>query len=127
MTEAAAWRVVSRAILFTLAVLIGLWLLGQLTSVIVRIVLATRNPAELKLGLESYVQFGASPRASIYLSAVARCYAFLQGRAFVTPQDVKSIGMDVLRHRVFVTYEAEAAEITAEDVIQRIFDHLPVP
>ena len=71
--------------------------------------------------------FGASPRASIALTQAARAHALLQGRAYVTPQDVKSIGMDVLRHRVLLTYEAEAEEKTVDDVLKEIFDHVPVP
>ncbi|HKY64293.1 MAG TPA: MoxR family ATPase [bacterium] len=99
----------------------------KIKDYIVRIVLATRNPAELKLGLESYVQFGASPRASIYLSAVARCYAFLQGRAFVTPQDVKTMAPDVLRHRILLTYMAEAEGLSSDEVLKKILDQLEVP
>jgi MoxR-like ATPase len=94
---------------------------------IVEVVHATRNPAEAGLDLASYIQYGASPRATIFLSRAARGHAFLEGRGYVTPQDVKSIGYDVLRHRVTVTYEAEAEDITAESLLQRIFDHLKVP
>ena len=94
---------------------------------IVDIVFATRQPREFGLDLASYIDFGASPRASIYLALAAKAYAFLQGRGYVTPQDVKSIGMDVLRHRILTTYEAEAAGVTAEDRIRQVFDHLPVP
>ena len=72
-------------------------------------------------------KYGASPRASIYLAIAAKAFAFLQGRGYVTPQDVKTIGMDVLRHRVIITYEAEAEEMTSEDVIQKVFDEVPVP
>jgi len=70
---------------------------------------------------------GASPRATISLTLAAKAYAFLKGRGYVTPQDVKSIGMDVLRHRVAITYEAEAEEKTSESIVQKIFDELPVP
>ena len=94
---------------------------------IVDIVFATRQPREFGLDLASYIDFGASPRASIYLALAAKAYAFLQGRGYVTPQDVKSIGMDVLRHRILTTYEAEAAGVTTEDLIRQVFDHLPVP
>jgi len=94
---------------------------------IVNLVFATREPEAYKLDLGDYIEYGASPRATIYLTLGAKAYAFLQGRGYVTPQDVKSIGMDVLRHRIFVTYEAEAEEITSEDVIKRIFDEVPVP
>ena len=74
-----------------------------------------------------FIQLGASPRATIALTLAAKAYAFLRGRGYVTPQDVKSIGMDVLRHRVTITYEAEAEDKTSETVIQKIFDELPVP
>ena len=94
---------------------------------IVDIVFATRQSREFGLDLASYIDFGASPRASIYLALAAKAYAFLQGRGYVTPQDVKSIGMDVLRHRILTTYEAEAAGVTTEDLIRQVFDHLPVP
>jgi MoxR-like ATPase len=94
---------------------------------IVDIVLATRQPSKYKIDLDSYVRFGGSPRATIALTLAAKAWAYLQGRGYVTPQDVKTIGMDVLRHRVIVTYEAEAEDLTSEDVIKRIFDTLPVP
>jgi MoxR-like ATPase len=94
---------------------------------IVDVVCATRDPKAYKLRMEGMIQMGASPRATIALALAARAHAFLRGRGYVTPQDVKSIGMDVLRHRVTVTYEAEADDKTAETVVQRIFDELPVP
>jgi MoxR-like ATPase len=94
---------------------------------IVDIVHATRQPGEYGLDIAPYIQYGASPRATIFLTRAARAQAFLDGRGYVTPQDVKSIGPDVLRHRVSVTYEAEAEEITAEALLQRIFNALKVP
>ena len=94
---------------------------------IVDIVLATRDPGKYGLELKQFIEWGASPRATIYLTVAAKAYAFLQGRGYVTPQDVKSIGMDVLRHRVIISYEAEAEEMTSEDIVQRIFDHIEVP
>ncbi len=94
---------------------------------ILDIVFATRDPEAYKLSLKSFIEYGASPRASINLTLAAKAYAFLQGRGFVTPQDVKSIGMDVLRHRVIITYEAEAEEMTSEDVVQQIFNQIEVP
>ncbi len=100
----------------------------KIKDYIVNIVFATREPAGFGMpDLEGLIEYGASPRASIYLSQTARAYAFMQERGYVTPQDVKSIGMDVLRHRVIVSYEAEAEELTSEDIIQRIFDHVEVP
>ena len=94
---------------------------------IVDIVHATRRPAEYGLDITPYIQYGASPRATIFLTRAAKGQALIDGRGFVTPQDVKSIGPDVLRHRVTVTYEAEAEEITSEKLLQRIFDALKVP
>jgi MoxR-like ATPase len=94
---------------------------------IVDIVHATRNPAQHGLDIAPYIQYGASPRATIFLTRGAKGQAFLDSRGYVTPQDIKSIGYDVLRHRVSVTYEAEAEDITPEQLLQRIFDHLKVP
>jgi MoxR-like ATPase len=94
---------------------------------IVDIVHATRTPAEYGLDISPYVQYGASPRATIFLTRGAKAQAFLDSRGYVTPQDVKSIGYDVLRHRVSITYEAEAEDISSEQLLQRIFDHLKVP
>jgi MoxR-like ATPase len=94
---------------------------------IVDVVHATRTPNDYGLDIAPYVQYGASPRATIFLTRAAKGQAFLDGRGYVTPQDIKSIGYDVLRHRVSVTYEAEAEDITPENLLQRIFDHLKVP
>ncbi len=95
---------------------------------IVDVVFATREPASYRLaGLEGMIRYGASPRATIALTLAARARAFLSGRGYVTPQDVKSIGADVLRHRIIVSYEAEAEEMTSEQIVERVFDGLPVP
>jgi len=94
---------------------------------IVDIVCATRDPQDYKIDLRELIQLGASPRATIALTLCAKAHAFLRGRGYVTPQDVKSIGMDVLRHRVAITYEAEAEDKTSEYIVQKIFDELPVP
>ncbi len=94
---------------------------------IVSIVFATRTPRDFGLDLESYIQFGASPRATINLTLASKAWALLEGRSYVTPQDIKTIGMDVLRHRVIPTYEAEAEEVTSEDIITKIFETVPVP
>ncbi len=99
----------------------------KLFDYIVDIVFATRKPADYKIDIADYIQFGASPRATIYLSLAARAYAFLQGRAFVTPQDVKTVAMDVLRHRIILSYEAEAEDITTDNIIEQIFDSVEVP
>jgi MoxR-like ATPase len=95
---------------------------------IVKLVFATREPKESKLpDLEGLIAYGASPRATLFLTRAARANAFIRGRGYVTPEDVKSIGMDVLRHRVIVTYEAEAESISSEDVVQKVFDGVEVP
>jgi MoxR-like ATPase len=99
----------------------------KIRDYIVDVVLATRPPLADSLNLNGYVQYGASPRATIALTLAARAMAFLHGRHFVIPQDVKSIAMDVLRHRVAVTYEAEAENVSAENVIDKILNTLPVP
>jgi MoxR-like ATPase len=94
---------------------------------IVDLVCATRDPDRYKIQVKDFIQLGASPRATINLTLAAKAHAFIKGRGYVTPQDVKSVGMDVLRHRVIVTYEAEAEDKTSETIIQKIFDELPVP
>jgi len=100
----------------------------KIRDYIINLVFATRNPAEAKLDkLANLIEYGASPRASIALTLAAKAHAFMEGRGYVTPQDVKSIGMDVLRHRVIVTYEAEAEEKGAEDVLQEVFNAIRVP
>jgi MoxR-like ATPase len=99
----------------------------KIKQYILDIVFATREPTSAGLDLGALIAYGASPRASIFLSIAARAHAFLQGRAYVTPEDVKAIAMDVLRHRVIITYEAEAEELTSEDVVQRILDNVEVP
>jgi MoxR-like ATPase len=77
--------------------------------------------------MADFIAFGASPRASIYLNMAARAHAFLRHRGYVTPEDIKAIGIDVLRHRVILTYEAEAEEVTTETVIRKLFEHVEVP
>jgi MoxR-like ATPase len=100
----------------------------KIRDYIVNIVHATREPKAY--GLESmadFIGFGASPRASIYLNLAARAHAFLRHRGYVTPEDIKAIGVDVLRHRVILTYEAEAEEVTSEMVVRKLFEHVEVP
>ena len=100
----------------------------KIKDYILDLVFATRTPALYKLeNLKNLIAYGASPRASIMLTVASKAHAFLRGRAYVTPEDVKQIGMDVLRHRVLVTYEAEAEEMTSEDIITKIFDQVEVP
>ena len=95
---------------------------------ILNIVFATREPSKFGLkDIEDFIQYGASPRATIALTQAARAHAFLRHRGFVTPEDVKAIGLDVLRHRVSLTYEAEAEELTPERIIQRVFERVEVP
>ena len=99
----------------------------KIKDYIVDIVCATREPKKYKLEMGNFISYGASPRATIYLTIAAKAHAFMQQRGYVTPQDVKSIGMDVLRHRVIVNYEAEAEGKTSEDIIKMIFDNIEVP
>ncbi|MFN8543570.1 MAG: MoxR family ATPase [Candidatus Binatia bacterium] len=94
---------------------------------VVDLVFATREPKTFGLDLASLIEYGASPRATLALTLAARAHAFLQGRGYVTPQDVKSIAPDVMRHRIAVTYEAEAEEVDADQVVQRVLDGVPVP
>ena len=100
----------------------------KIEQYILDLVFATRYPERYAFhDLAGMIQYGASPRATIYLTVAAKAYAFLQGRGYVTPQDVKSVGLDVLRHRVLVSYEAEAEEVTADDLIKKIFSGINVP
>ena len=99
----------------------------KLKDYMVDLVFATRNPTEYNIDISDYIQFGASPRATIFLSLAARAYAFLQGRAYVTPQDIKAVAPDVLRHRIIMTYEAEAEDITTDQIIGHVFDSVEVP
>ena len=94
---------------------------------VVHLVFATRKPETYKLDLKHFIQFGASPRATIYLTLAAKAWALLQGRAYVTPEDIKSIGPDVLRHRLILSYEAEAQAVTTDAIIKKIFNAVPVP
>jgi len=99
----------------------------KIKDYILSIVFATRDPVAYQLDLKPYIRYGASPRATIYLTLAAKAQAFLNGRGYVTPQDVKSVAPDVLRHRVLVSYEAEAEDLTTDDLITRILNKLPVP
>jgi MoxR-like ATPase len=100
----------------------------KIKDYIVDLVHATRFPAAAGLeDLEALIDHGASPRATIFLLRAARAHAFLRGRAYVTPEDVKAIGADVLRHRIVVSYEAEAEEVDSENIVQQLFDHIEVP
>jgi len=99
----------------------------KIKDYIVEIIHATREPAAYKLPIAEWLQYGASPRATLALTIGAKATAFLAGRGYVTPQDVKTIAPDVLRHRVIVTYEAEAEEKTSEDIVKAVLDHVAVP
>ena len=101
----------------------------KIKQYIVDLVFATRNPEDYGelAEIRDLVEYGASPRATIYLATAARAHAFLRRRGYVTPEDVKSIGMDVMRHRVIVTYEAEAEDMTSEQILQRVFDCVEIP
>ena len=99
----------------------------KIRDYVVDLIFATRSPEDFKLKLGQYIQFGASPRATISLTLAAKAWALMQGRDYVIPQDIKEIGMDVLRHRVIPSYEAEAEEISSEDLITSIFETVPVP
>jgi MoxR-like ATPase len=117
----------AKQILDARGVINDIYMDDKVKDYIVDLVCATRDPGHYKIQLQGLIQLGASPRATIALTLAAKAHAFLRGRGYVTPQDVKSIGMDVLRHRVTITYEAEAEEKTSETIIQKIFDELPVP
>ena len=99
----------------------------KVVEYILRLVDATRNPEKYNLKLKSYIRYGASPRASIYLTRAARSKAMMLGRSFVKPDDIKAILHDILRHRIIPTYEAEADEVTSDDLVQQIMDGVPVP
>jgi MoxR-like ATPase len=124
---AASQVVEAKQILEAREVLNEIYVDDKVKDYIVDLVCCTREPEKYKIGVKELIQLGASPRATIALTLCAKAHAFLRGRGYVTPQDVKTIGMDVLRHRVAITYEAEAEEKTSETVIQKIFDELPVP
>ena len=110
------------------AVVADIYMDEKVKDYILNIVFATREPAKFGLKeLTDYIEYGASPRATLSLSQAAKAHAFLKRRGFVTPEDVKAIGFDVLRHRVALTYEAEAEDLTSEQVIQKVFDRIEVP
>ena len=109
------------------AVVDEIYIDDKIKDYIVDVVFATREPKKYGLDLENFISYGASPRATIFLAVAAKAHAFIQQRGYVTPQDVKSIGMDVLRHRVIVSYEAEAEDKSSEDIIKTIFDNVEVP
>jgi MoxR-like ATPase len=110
------------------SVLSQIYIDEKIRDYIINIVHATRDPKAYGLGeLADFIEYGASPRASIYLNMAARAHAFLRRRGYVTPEDIKAIGVDVLRHRVIVTYEAEAEEMTSEHIVRKLFERIEVP
>ena len=104
-----------------------IYLDDKIKDYIIDLVFATRDPSAYDIEVQRFIQYGASPRATLSLTLAAKAHALLTGRGYVTPQDVKSIGPDILRHRVIITYEAEAEEMTPDAVLQRILDGVPVP
>ena len=100
---------------------------ARIKNYVLDIVTATRESGEGKLGIGPLIQFGASPRATLFLVRAAKGQAFLDGRGYVTPHDVKFIANDVLRHRILVTFEADAEEITTDAIVQKVLEHVPVP
>ncbi len=104
-----------------------IYLDDKIKDYIIDLVFATRDPSAYHIDVQRFIQYGASPRATLSLTLAAKAHALLNGRGYVTPQDVKSIGPDILRHRIIITYEAEAEEMTADAVLQQILDGVPVP
>jgi MoxR-like ATPase len=100
---------------------------ARIKDYVVRLVQATRNPGKFRVSAEGFIRYGASPRATLYLTLAAKAHAFIRGRAYVTPEDVKAVGLDVLRHRLILTYEAEAESVTSEALLGRIFEAVEVP
>jgi MoxR-like ATPase len=115
------------AILRARRVVDDIYIDGKIKDYILAIVFATREPEKYRLKLKEFLRYGASPRASLYLAVTAKAHAFLQGRGYVTPQDVKAVAPDVLRHRLIGSYEAEAEEMTSDVLVARILGELPVP
>ncbi|HET6278345.1 MAG TPA: AAA family ATPase [Candidatus Polarisedimenticolia bacterium] len=99
----------------------------RIKDYIVELVMATRRPGEYKLDIGGLIQFGASPRATVFLTVAAKAHAFIRGRGYVTPEDIKSVAFDVMRHRIILSYEAEAEDVTTEQIIQRVLDTIEVP
>ena len=94
---------------------------------VIDLVFASRDPQSFKLDLAPFIEYGASPRASIYLAQAARAHAFVNGRGYVEPDDVKAVAVDVLRHRLVVTYEAEAENVSAEEIVRRVLTGVDIP
>ncbi|MEE8184338.1 MAG: MoxR family ATPase, partial [Acidobacteriota bacterium] len=124
----AAQRVVgSRQILQANRIVQEVFVDERIKDYLLKLVFATRAPKEFGLDLTDLIQYGASPRASIYLLQAAKAHAFIRNRGYVIPEDIRAIGPDVLRHRILLTYEAEAEEVTSDGIIRQIFDAVEVP
>ncbi len=118
----------TKEILTAREVVRSIYIDDKIKDYIINIVFATREPEKYGLGdIKDLISFGVSPRATIYLNLAAKAHAFLKGRGYVTPEDIKAIGHDVLRHRLLITYEAEAEEVSSDDLITKIFDTIEVP
>jgi len=121
-------RVNPKDIIEARKVVTGIYVDEKVKDYILNIVFATREPAKYGLPeLADLISYGGSPRATIYLNLAAKAHAFLKGRGYITPEDVKAVGPDVLRHRILITYEAEAEETTSDDIVRKIFDTIEVP
>jgi MoxR-like ATPase len=121
-------KITSSAVLKARAAADNIYMDEKIKNYIIDLVIATRRCDEYKLGeIAPYILYGASPRASVYLARAAKAFAFLNGRGYVTPEDIKELGPDVLRHRVLLSYEAEAENISSDDIIRKIFDAVEVP
>lgn len=122
-------KVISKAdILRAREVVRSIYVDDKVKEYIVNLIFASREPEKYGLAdLKDLISFGASPRATIYLNLAAKAHAFLKGRGYITPEDIKAIGPDILRHRILITYEAEAEEITSDDIVRKIFDAVEVP
>ncbi len=127
-TIEVAARVNPQDIIEARKVVTGIYVDEKVKDYILNIVFATREPAKYGLPeLADLISYGGSPRATIYLNLAAKAHAFLKGRGYITPEDVKAVGLDVLRHRILITYEAEAEETTSDDIVRKIFDTIEVP
>ena len=121
-------QVSTKDILAARQVVTSIYVDERVKDYILNIVFATREPGRFGLAdLSDFISYGASPRATIYLNLAAKAHAFLKGRGYITPEDIKAIGADVLRHRVLLTYEAEAEEVSADDIVKKVFDTIEVP
>lgn len=105
----------------------SLYVDARIKDYAVRLIQATREPSKFGVKAEGHIRYGASPRATLFLVLAAKAHAFIKGRAYLTPEDVKAVGMDVLRHRIILTYEAEAESVTPENLLARIFESVEVP